>query len=77
MIVVVLAWVNPPSRICASRSQALLVLKFYEVKGKVLLADGKPLGDGSIYFVPKGDSTATPSRRIATDGSFSIVTGRS
>jgi hypothetical protein len=60
-----------------SNSQALPVLTVYEVKGKVLLADGKPLADGSIYFVPKGDLTVTPSGRIGTDGSFSIVTGGS
>jgi hypothetical protein len=60
-----------------SNSQALPVLTVYEVKGKVLLADGKPLADGWIYFVPKGDLTVTPSGRIGTDGSFSINTGGS
>src|ERR1700751_3754817 len=60
-----------------SNSQALPVLTVYEVKGKVLLADGKPLADGSIYFVPKGDLTVTPSGRIGADGGFSIVTGGS
>jgi hypothetical protein len=60
-----------------SNSQALPVLTVYEVKGKVLLADGKPLADGSIYFVPKGDLTVTPSGTIGTDGTFSVVTGGS
>ena len=60
-----------------SDSQALPVLTVYEVKGKVLLADGKPLADGWIYFVPKGDLTVTPSGRIGPDGTFSIVTGGS
>jgi hypothetical protein len=60
-----------------SNSQALPVLTVYEVKGKVLLADGKPLADGWIYFVPKGDLTVTPSGRIGADGVFSIVTGGS
>jgi hypothetical protein len=60
-----------------SNSQALPVLKVYEVRGKVLLADGKPLADGWVYFVPKGDLTLTPSGPIGTDGSFSIVTGGS
>jgi hypothetical protein len=60
-----------------SSSQALPVLTVYEVKGKVLLADGKPLADGWIYFVAKGDLTVTPSGRIGPDGTFSIVTGGS
>jgi len=58
-------------------SQALPVLTVYEVQGKVLLADGKPLTEGWIYFVPKGDLTVTPSGQLGTDGSFSIVTGGS
>ena len=49
----------------------------YEVKGKVLLADGKPLGGGWIYFVPKGDLPVTPSGVIGPDGTFSLVTGGS
>jgi hypothetical protein len=61
---------------CGS-SQALPVLKVHEVKGKVLLAEGKPLADGWIYFVPKGNLTLTPSGRIGSDGSFSVVTGGS
>jgi hypothetical protein len=60
-----------------SNSQALPVLKVHEVKGKVLLADGKPLIDGWIYFVPNGALTLTPSGRIGSDGSFSISTGGS
>jgi hypothetical protein len=60
-----------------SNSQALPLLTVYEVKGKVLLADGKALGDGWIYFVPKGNLTVTPSGQIGTDGTFSIVTGGS
>jgi hypothetical protein len=60
-----------------SNSQALPVLTVYEVKGKVLLTDGKPLADGWIYFVPKGNLTVTPSGSIGTDGTFSIVTGGS
>jgi hypothetical protein len=60
-----------------SNSQALPALKVYEVNGKVVLADGKPLTDGWIYFVPKGDLIVTPSGRIGTDGSFAIETGGS
>jgi hypothetical protein len=49
----------------------------YEVKGKVVLADGKPLNGGWISFVPKGDLPVTPSGEIGPDGTFSLVTGGS
>jgi hypothetical protein len=48
------------------------------VKGKVLLADGKALSGGWIYFVSKqGDLPVTPSGVIGPDGTFSLVTGGS
>ena len=60
------------------KSDSLPVLKVYEVKGQVLLADGKPLSGGWIYFVSKaGDLPVTPSGEIGADGKFSIVTGGS
>ena len=59
------------------RSDALPSYQVYEVKGKVLLADGKPLGAGIITFVPKGDLPVTPSGTIGSDGSFSLNTGGS
>jgi hypothetical protein len=52
-------------------------LQVYEVKGRVLLADGNPLKSGWISFVPKGDLAITPSAKIAADGTFSLVTGGS
>ena len=58
-------------------SDSLPVLEVYQVKGKVLLADGKPLSGGWISFVPKGDLAVTPSGEIGPDGSFSIATGGS
>ncbi len=58
----------------ADRLPALAV---YEVKGKVLLGDGKPLNAGWVYFVPKGDLSVTPSGQIGPDGTFSVVTGGS
>lgn len=62
---------------CA-RSDALPALQVYEVRGKVLLADGKPLSGGSIYFVSKaGDLPVTPAGKIGPDGTFSLVTGGS
>ena len=59
------------------KSDSLPVLKVYDVKGKVLLGDGKPLSSGSIYFVPKGDLPITPTGVIGPDGTFSLVTGGS
>ena len=59
------------------QSDSLPSLQVYQVKGKVLLADGKPLGGGWIYFVPKGDLPLTPSAEIQPDGTFSVVTGGS
>jgi hypothetical protein len=59
------------------RSDSLPSYQVYEVKGKVLLADGKPLGAGFITFVPKGDLPVTPTATIGSDGSFSLNTGGS
>jgi hypothetical protein len=59
------------------KSDSLPSLTVYQVKGKVLLADGKPLASGWVYFVPKGDLTITPSAQTGADGSFSVVTGGS
>jgi hypothetical protein len=58
-------------------SDTLPALKVYEVNGKVLMADDKPLRGGWVYFVPKGDLPVTPSAEIGPDGTFSIVTGGS
>ena len=58
-------------------SDSLPKLQVYGVKGKVLLADGKPLQSGWISFVPKAGLTITPSAQISSDGSFSLVTGGS
>ena len=60
-----------------NHSDSLPSLRVYQVKGKVLLADGKPLSSGWVYFVPKGDLTLTPSAEIQTDGTFSLMTGGS
>jgi len=58
-------------------SDSLPSLPVYEVKGKVVLANGKPLPGGVISFVPKGDLPVTPSGVIGPDGTFSLVTGGS
>jgi hypothetical protein len=59
------------------KSDKLPSLQVYEVNGKVLLADGKPLTAGWVYFVPKSDLSVTPSAQIAADGTFSLDTGGS
>jgi hypothetical protein len=62
---------------CRNSADSLPALAVYEVKGRVLLADGKPLDGGWIYFVPKGDLPLTPSAEIGSDGTFSLTTGGS
>jgi hypothetical protein len=46
----------------------------YEVKGKVVLPDGKPLSRGRIYFV-RTDGALSSNGTIGTDGTFSLTTG--
>jgi hypothetical protein len=58
-------------------SDSLPSLLVYEVKGTVVLADGKPLPGGLISFVPKGSLPVTPSAPIGSDGTFSLTTGGS
>jgi hypothetical protein len=58
-------------------SDSIPAYPVYEVKGQVVLADGKPLSGGWISFVPKGDLPVTPSGEIGPDGTFSLKTGGS
>jgi hypothetical protein len=58
-------------------SDSLPSLQVYEVKGRVLLADGKPLSGGWISFVPQSDLPVSPGGPISSDGTFSLVTGGS
>lgn len=44
------------------------------VKGVVKLADGKPLGSGSVFFVPTKDAVSEPNGKIGPDGSFVLKT---
>jgi hypothetical protein len=46
----------------------------YPVKGKVLLADGKPLTRGRIVFHRQEDPPILASGEIKTDGSFELST---
>ncbi len=60
-----------------SQSDSLPKLQVYEVKGQVVLADGKPLKTGVVSFVSADGLPVTPSANIAADGTFSLVTGGS
>ena len=59
------------------RSGAPPVVKVFEVKGKVLLANQKPLAKGRVSFVPTQEPYLLSSARVAADGSFSLTTGDS
>jgi hypothetical protein len=61
---------------CGAASDAPPVVAVYEVKGKVLRADGKPLGGGRVYFV-HADGATTSEGKISPDGTFSLSTGNS
>jgi hypothetical protein len=52
----------------------LASVKLYAVKGKVLLADGKPLSSGHIVFVGS-ESMITSTANLESDGSFEIKSG--
>jgi hypothetical protein len=58
---------------CGERNP-LSGLKFYPVKGKVTLPDGKPLPSGKVIFVAT-KSTITSSANIESDGSFAFKGG--
>jgi hypothetical protein len=61
---------------CGGDPNAPPIVKVYDVKGKVVLADGKPVTAARIFFVPK-DGIMTPVGTIGPDGSFSLRTGQS
>lgn len=48
----------------------------YPVKGSVVLADGKPLSGGKIYFVPKAGAVMSEGT-VGSDGAFALETGGS
>jgi hypothetical protein len=61
---------------CGSSNDAPRKVTVYEVKGKLLLPDGKPLSGGHVYFVPT-DGALAPEAKVGADGSFSLVTANS
>jgi hypothetical protein len=59
------------------QSGAPPVVNVFEVKGKVLLANQKPLSKGRVSFVPTQEPFLLSSASVAPDGSFSLTTGDS
>jgi len=57
---------------CGRAVTSTPVLPKYEVKGKVLQADGKPLTSGKIEFFPKSPEAQSASGPIDSDGSYSL-----
>lgn len=47
----------------------------HPVKGSVVLADGKPLTEGEITFVPVKNTSHTATGKIGTDGTFTLKSG--
>ena len=54
----------------------LASVTLYSVKGKVLLADGKPLSSGRVIFVGN-ESMISSTANIESDGSFEFKAGSS
>ena len=61
---------------CADSSGAPPRVTVYEVQGRVLLADGRPLSGGRVYFVSK-EGAMSSEGTVAADGTFSLSTGQS
>lgn len=61
---------------CDSTDGGIQKQTVYPVKGSVVLADGKPLAGGKIYFVPK-DGAVTAEGTLGSDGTFTLETGGS
>jgi hypothetical protein len=48
----------------------------YEVRGKVVLRDGKPLTRGRVTFVPAEGAAVPASGEIRPDGTFALTTAK-
>lgn len=59
---------------CGAGSYSTSGEKVYPVKGKVLLASGKPLSGGKVSFLPKKEPGLPSTGKIASDGSFTLTT---
>src|SRR5262249_38168987 len=59
---------------CAEPGSALPKATTYEVKGQVLLRDGKPLSKGKVVFVAQDPPALSANGDISPDGTFSLST---
>ena len=57
-----------------SESNPLSSATLYPVKGKVFLADGKPLSSGQVVFV-SSQTTITSTAKLHSDGTFELKEG--
>lgn len=58
---------------CGEGSYSTSGEKVYPVKGKVLLASGKPLNGGKVLFLPKKEVGLAATGKIGADGSFTVT----
>lgn len=59
---------------CSAEKFPASIGQTYEVKGQVLLADGKPLAKGRVTFLPTDPKVVPASGEIGPDGRFSLTT---
>jgi len=57
-------------------SNGALDVTTYEVKGRVVLADGKPLTRGRVVFIPDDETGHEAAGQLGADGGFSLTTAR-
>jgi hypothetical protein len=62
---------------CGGDDNPVEKFQTYEVKGQVLLADGKPLKGGMIHFEAPDNLSRKAIGKIAPDGTFALNTGGS
>lgn len=62
---------------CASepKPEALPAEALHPVKGKVELADGKPLTEGEVTFVPVKTTSRAATGKLNADGTFTLKSG--
>ena len=49
----------------------------YPVKGKVQFVDGKPLTEGTVTFVPKGEAGRQAAGKVQSDGTYELMSSSS
>src|SRR5689334_6539588 len=61
---------------CRDSESAPPSASVYEVKGKVLLRDGKPLSSGRVVFVAQEAPAVSATGELGPDGSFTLTSLR-